>query len=126
MAVNEIPQPGITEVAEQRDKEILASMVPPPAMKGGTFLAGSGLIASGTVVGRLASGKYGIYADAGAGGLDTAVGILRSAVDTTNGDVPGNICLSGRFKLDQLVGLTAAAIADLNGRTDAALNLFVF
>lgn len=130
---NELLLPGITrdavtEATQQRDKEILFSTVG-KVEKGGTIAKqGAGaVIASGTVLGRItASGKYAPYSNVAADGTEVAVAVLHAHVDTRIGDVLGNIILGGELKLDQLVGLDAAAIVDLNGRTDAILNMFKF
>lgn len=55
-----------------------------------------------------------------------AKGVLRSWVDVSTAATLGDIVFSGELKLDQLVGLTDDAIADLNGRTDEARNTFTF
>lgn len=55
-----------------------------------------------------------------------AKGVLRSALDVSAGDVPGNIVFAGELKLDQLVGLTDDAVSDLNGRVDTERNTFTF
>lgn len=92
-------------------------------------LAASKTLAAGTVLGEVtASGKFDAYADAGAGGLDTARVILKYDCKT---DGDGNIWLgdtigdliealpvapvyyTGDFRKGDLTGLTAAAVADL-------------
>jgi hypothetical protein len=131
---SETPLPGLarlgtTEATQLRDKEIFYAMEPDPLIKGGTIAkVGAGaIIASGTVLGRIAaSGKYGVYDDTAVNGLQVAIGVLWTHVNTTLGDVEGNIIFSGVLKLDQLVGLDNAAIADLNGRVDAVANFLLF
>lgn len=134
MAINEIPLPHVNETAQQRDKEILRSMVG-HSQTGGTFATdatagpgGDGLLPSGTVVARNASDEYVEYdttaVDPAPEG--TAVGVLRSAVNVAAGPVLGNVVLGGDLKHDQLVGLDAAAVTDLNGRVDTTLNAFIF
>lgn len=133
MAVNEIPLPSVSETAQQRDKEILRSMVG-HAQEGGTFAEDAaagpdndGVLPSGTVVGRItASEKYGEYDNTLMDGRETAVGVLRHAVDVSEGDILGNIIVGGDLKHDQLVGLDANAVADLNGREDTVRNSFKF
>lgn len=61
-----------------------------------------------------------------ADGSMTAKGALRSAIDVSAGEAPGNIVFGGELKLDQLVGLTDDAVADLNGRVDEHRNTFTF
>lgn len=55
-----------------------------------------------------------------------AKGVLRSAIDVSGGDVPGTIVFNAELKLNQLVGLTDDAVADLNGRVDEQRNTFTF
>ena len=55
------------------------------------IVAGSGPLPTGTVLGKItASGKYGVYDNAGPGGVETAAAILAEAVDATDGDVKGS------------------------------------
>lgn len=120
--------PSLTEEAVQTDKEIFAGYSPPPRLEGVTLAAGNGVLASGTVLGRItASEKYAPYNDLNADGTETAVCILRAMVDTTGADdKSGEGVFSGVLKNDQLVGLDAAAIADLGGRQDTVRNIFQF
>lgn len=54
------------------------------------IVAGSGPLPTGTVLGKIsASGKYGVYDNAGAGGVEVAAAILAEPVDATAGDVKG-------------------------------------
>lgn len=88
----------------------------PRVMKPATVVSGSGVLAKGTVLGIVtASGKFGVYADAGAGGLDTAKGILAEDVDATSADVNTTVYLAGDFNETALTGLTAAAKVDFIG-----------
>lgn len=131
---NDLPLPGLartgtTEATQQRDKEIFFAMEPDPLIKGGTIAkVGSGaVIASGTLLGRITSGgKYGVYDDGASNGLQTCIGVLWTHVDTTAGDVEGNIIFSGVLKYDQLVGIDANGIADLKARVDTVENFFIF
>ena len=53
-------------------------------------VSGSGPLPTGTVLGKItASGKYGVYDNAGAGGVEVAAAILAEPVDATDGDVKG-------------------------------------
>ena len=53
-------------------------------------MAGSGQLPTGTVLGKItASGKYGVYDNAGTGGIEVAAAILAEPVDATSGDVEG-------------------------------------
>lgn len=124
--------PSQTPVSDQvRPSDILASYSPPPTVKGGTFRGGSGVIAGGTVVAKVtASGLFVPYDDASVeGGVATAVGVTYETIDTgadAGVNFAGNVILSGTLKHDQLTGLNAAGIADLNGRVVGHLNQFKF
>ena len=83
----------------------------------GSLTGGAGTATPGTTT----AGSPG----AADGSMD-AKGVLRSAIDVSAGDVPGNIVFGGELKLDQLVGLTDDAVADLNGRRDVQRNTFTF
>lgn len=85
---------------------------------------GVGSLTGGTQTAAVATTTAG-SAGATDGSL-TAKGVLRSALDVSGGDVPGNIVFNGELKLDQLVGLTDDAVADLNGRRDEQRNTFTF
>ena len=53
-------------------------------------VAGSGPLPTGTVLGKIAaSGKYGVYDNAGTGGVEVAAAILAEPVDATDRDVKG-------------------------------------
>ena len=71
-------------------------------------------IASGTVLGKLASGKYVPYSNAGTGGAEIAAGVLYSHLPAKTGDTRGvafvRDCEAHR---DQLTGLDAPGEADL-------------
>ena len=55
-----------------------------------TVVSGSGPLPTGTVLGKItASGKYGVYDNAGSGGVEVAAAILAEPVDATAGDVKG-------------------------------------
>lgn len=80
-----------------------------------TIVSGAGVLDAGTVLGKItASGLYDAYADGGAGGLDTAVGILMYRVDATNGDTPASLMTHGNVRSGSLAGVTSAAITDLS------------
>ena len=54
-------------------------------------VSGSGPLPTGTVLGKItASGKYGVYDNAGTGGVETAAAILAEPVDATSSDVKGS------------------------------------
>lgn len=88
----------------------------PVVAKAVVIASGQGVIARGTVIGKItATGKYGVYADAGSGGLETAKLILAEDVDATSADVEATAYWSGIFNEAALTGLTAAAKADFEG-----------
>lgn len=93
-----------------------------------------GRIMLGTVMGRVtATKKYVPYKSAAADGSGIPVGILRHTVDTTNGDVLGNIVTSGILRNSLLSGASSAdtyifgaGSNTLNARQDLINDLFVF
>ncbi len=123
-----IPAPGFWTGPEYTNPEILYSANPAPVMKGVTIAGGTGVIAAGTVMARNSTTKkWGPYANGGANGMGTPVGVLRTAVDATGTrDVQGNVVLGGYIKLNALVGMDSAAITALNGTTNAAMGFFKF
>jgi hypothetical protein len=105
--------PSLTETAIQTDKEIFAGYSPAPRIEGCTVLTGQGVLASGTILGRVtASGKYVQFLDTAVDGSEVPVGVLRSMVDTTSADRPGEIIISGLLKADQIVEPTNGTIAE--------------
>lgn len=134
---NVLRPPGLSAKAEVKPIEIMASYAR-FTQKGVTMAGGQGVIAAGTVMGRVTSTKkYVPYTDAATNGAgsDTALGVLRESVDTgtggapptgTNMDALGDIVMSGILKNSLLVGLTASAITDLNGRVDTPRDYFIF
>lgn len=127
----QLPVPGTKEVAaETTPAEILWSTVG-LQQRGGVVAGGQGILPAGTVLGRVTSTKkWVVYADGASDGSEVARGILRDQIDSTpsgvSTDVMGNIVFAGMLKKDQLSGLDAAAITDLNGRSDTVVNLFAF
>lgn len=88
----------------------------PRVTKPATIVSGSGVLVKGTVLGIVtATNKFGVYTDAGAGGLDTARAILAEDVDATSADVNCSVYLAGHFNEAALTGLTAAANVDFIG-----------
>lgn len=97
------------------------------------FVAGTGLLAKGQLVGRVtASGLYAAYNNGAATGVETAVGALvydinvgadgKVTYTTTSGQVgdlngvtheAAPIYTAGTFRTTDLVGLDAAAVTDL-------------
>lgn len=84
------------------------------------YLAGSqGVLQAGQVLARKTSdGKYYKYAPAANDGTQNPLGFLRLQTDTTNGDVLGNIVVTGEVRYDLVSsgGLDTNAITVLNGR----------
>jgi len=104
MADHAFGLPSLAEVAIQLDKEVLHSTTPAPRIEGVTVLTGGGVIASGSMLGRVtASGKYIVSIDTAVDGSENALGVLRNMVDTTNGDRPGELIVEGSLKYDQIV-----------------------
>jgi len=124
-----IPTPGYTKGPDYTDPEILYSAVG-YRQYGVTLAGGQGIIPAGTVLGQqTANKKYYVYNNAGAGGIATARGILRRAVDTGAAGSPdqqGNILVSGMLKLSLLSGADAAAITDFGAVVDSVRGTFKF
>jgi hypothetical protein len=120
------PIPAFTEDPYSTTDEIMASMKG-YTQRGVTFASGNGVIYGGRVVGRItASKKWAPYDDADNTGLEVARGILRHTIDTTDGDVLGNVVIMGVVKNSKVSGEDANAITDLNARVDTILDIFVF
>lgn len=85
--------------------------------RGVTILSGEDL-AAGTALGKVtASGKYVAYDDDGTDdGRRVCVGILAEPCDASGGDKLAGMYTKGTFYYDQLTGMDANAVADLNGR----------
>lgn len=79
-----------------------------------TVVASGTEIKSGTVLGRLANGKYVPYDNAGTGGAEVAVAILYQHIPATTGDVKAVAFTSDcEVNRKELTGLDAAGEADL-------------
>ena len=79
-----------------------------------TVVASGAEIKSGTVLGRLANGKYVPYNNAGEGGAEVAVAILYQHIEATTGDVKAVAFTSDcEVNRKELTGLDAAGEADL-------------
>jgi hypothetical protein len=130
---NVLRPPGTGSTPEVKGDEILASYAR-FTQKGRTFKADAtagpdndGILPAGTVVAReTATKKYVAYDGAGAGGAETAKGILRTAIDVSTEDKLGLVVFSGIVKNSKIEGLDAGAIAELNGRVDADTDWFIF
>ncbi len=125
-----LPVPGYYKGPEYTDPEILYSTAA-FTQKGVTLAAGQGILPAGTVLGRKTSDKkYYSYNNAGTGGVDTARGILRRAVDTgtdaAGPDQLGNLVIQGILKLNMVSGADSGAITDLGATTDTVRNTFKF
>lgn len=131
---NIIPSPGFWKGNTLADPELLYSTAR-FTQKGVTLAAGQGVVDIGQVLAQRTTDKKWVrYNDAGADGADVARGIMRRGVDTGT-DPEGmtfqaNVVISGILKLPLIKGLDgaggAAAVADLNARTDDALDTFTF
>lgn len=129
-AYQNLPVPGFTSPTKTfTDPEILYSYAG-FTQKGVTIAGGQGILPAGTVLGRKSSDKkYYVYNNSGSGGVETARGVLRRAVDTGSAgtaDQLGNIVIQGILKLDQLSGADAAALTDLGAVTDSVRGTFKF
>jgi hypothetical protein len=83
--------------------------------------SGEGVLKAGTVLGKLASGKYAAYDNAAADGSQTAVGILYDGVDATSADADGVLIARHAEVVEAaLTGLDAA------GKTDLAALQIIF
>jgi Bacteriophage lambda head decoration protein D len=129
---NIVRSPGYWKGNVSNDPELLYSTAR-FTQKGVTLAAGQGVLPLGTVLAQRTSDKKWIkYDNAGTGGAGVARGVLRRGIDTGTDTSPGapeyqgNIVISGILKLPLLVGLDAAAIADLNGRSDDSFDTFTF
>lgn len=125
-AYQKLPVPGFSTGATFTDPEILYSTAG-HTQKGVTIAGGQGILPAGTILGRKTSDKkYYVYANGGSGGVETARGVLRRAVDTSTGDQLGNIVIAGILKLDMVSGADSAALTDLGATTDSVRNTFKF
>lgn len=127
-AYERIPVPGfVSPTATAVDPELLYSYAG-FTQKGVTLAAGQGILPAGTVIGRKTSDKkYYVYNNAGSGGVETARGVLRRAVDTGtagSGDQLGNIVIAGILKLSMVSGADSAAITDLGANVDSIRGTF--
>ncbi len=124
-----LPVPGYSKGPEYTDPEILYSTAA-FTQKGVTIAGGQGILPAGTVLGqKTADKKYYVYANGGTGGVDTARGVLRRAVDTGGAGSPdqlGNLVIQGILKLNMVSGADAGAITDLGAVTDTVRNTFKF
>lgn len=124
---NEIPIPSFAEQPYLDDEEIVASMKGGFTQMGITILAGQGILPEGTVMGEVtASSKWAIYLTGNSDGTEVARGVLRKRVDTTDGDIHGNLVVAGILFDSKLSGVDAGALTDLNARQDTVLDRLRF
>lgn len=131
-----IPVPSYQEGAFTTDEELLYSTNGGFTQKGVTLKPGQGVLPLGTILAKeTASKKYVKYNNAGSGGAEVAVGILRKTVDTgATADAPGrqaNIVIAGILNLTYVQAANSGAlltngITALGARTSAALGTFTF
>lgn len=146
-AGNVIKLPGHSTKNVYTPVELLASNA--KLVQQGCTLAGNqGLLAVGTVLGKVtATGKYIAYVSSAGDGSQTPVGVLRTEVDTgltsagTAADILGNIVKGGVLDATVMVGWTGSAFTAststagsfdstaqtaLKARLDAATNQLFF
>jgi len=81
-----------------------------------TIASGAGVLAKGTVLGKItASGKYTAYNNGASDDSEVAKLILAEDVDATSADVKAMAYASGHFNEAALTGLDAAAKNDFEG-----------
>lgn len=79
--------------------------------------AGADTLVAGTLMARLATGKWGIYDDNGTSPLDNCQGVLLYEVSASGaGDVPVDVCVRGTVNQNRIViddgGTVTAAVID--------------
>lgn len=124
--------PHYTQPEEQKDKEILAAMSPPPRIIGVTIASGQGKLPSGTILSQFhktnnsvpaaSRGKFGRFLDSASGattGLDRPFGVLRTHVDASSSDRAGEMIMFGCLKIDQLENHDDGTIAEAIAKTSA-------
>ncbi len=131
---NTIPAPGLSILnPSTTDQELKYSSVK-FSQKGGTILAGQGVLQIGTVLARqISTRKWVKYVSGGSDGAGVAAGILRKTIDTGasgSAEYQGNIVFSGILKYNLVSSANgaqlAAAITALGARANAPLNIFSF
>lgn len=87
-----------------KDNIFAASQVQPVVATAATVLSGEGVLARGSVMGKVtASGKLKLVDSTEDDGSQTPYGILADSVDATSADATGVIFLTGEFNSDALV-----------------------
>lgn len=133
---NVLKVPGTGSVAEVKQDEILGSYArftqKGLTLKGGAQPAGAGILEAGTLL--KVSGTAKKYIGSALPG-DAHVGVLRLAVDATDGDHTANYVTSGIVKLSKLKYADGTAVPSgdyatiataLNGRVDSVHSYLVF
>jgi hypothetical protein len=129
-AYERIPVPNFTSpTTTYTDIEILYSTAA-FTQKGVTLAPNQGVLPAGTVLAQKTSDKlYYKYDNAGAGGLETARGVLRKTADTglAGGTAQlANIVIQGILKYSLVQGADAAALTDLGAVVDTVRGTFKF
>lgn len=124
---NVTPAPGYSYVDEISHVEILASTAG-LTQTGVTLAPSQGVLAAGTALGRVtATGLWKAYSNSASDGTQVCRGILRDAVDTSDGvTYVANIVTAGMLVNSKLTGIDSAAVTDLNARQDTVLDIFQF
>lgn len=106
----------MTTVNTQTSKALVAESGYGPVRLKETITGAASLVA-GTVLGRVtASGKLAAYADANVDGTETAIAVLLEDADATAADVNAVVGFAGVYVEANVIGLDAAAKADLEAR----------
>lgn len=124
---NVTPAPSYSYVDELSHKEILFSTAGLTQI-GVTLAASQGTLAAGTALGIVtATGLYKAYSNSASDGTQVARGILRDAVDTSDGvSYLANLVVAGMLVNSKLVGVDSHAVTDLNARQDTVNDIFQF
>ena len=86
-----------------KDNIFAATQVQPVTATAATVLSGEGVLARGSVMGRVsASGKLKLVNSSSDDGSQNPYGILADGVDATSADATGVIFLTGEFNSDAL------------------------
>jgi hypothetical protein len=122
-----IPSPGYSSPTHSYAPQEILYSTAGFTQKGVTLAASQGILPAGTVLAQnTVTKRYVVYANGGANGAGTPVGILRRAVDTRTGEQQGNIVIQGILKLSMVSGADSNAITTLNAATNAAMGTFKF
>jgi hypothetical protein len=87
-----------------RDNLFAATQVQPVTSTTATVVSGEGVLARGSVMGRVtSSGKLKLVKSSAEDGSKTPYGILADSVDATSADATAVIFLTGEFNSDALI-----------------------